>query len=709
MKHIEKKRKLIILIGLYVLASLALRIYYLYEFSFSPLFETPRGPDVEEYCIWAKEIVAGRILWPYVKIHAPLYPFFLALLYSFFANAQHCFYYIRLTQIMLGFAAFIPLCGTILLINKKQNNETNSNSRNMLITFLILWGWYPPLIYYLGELTSEILLIPLLSTAVFMLYKGEAASQLAGKKNPSEKRDMENMEEKDETIAKQAQLQTGNAFMVAAGICSGLAIIAHPLALFFLFSEVIYLFLQKNIKGLAAYGLCACLMVLPITFYNIVILKEAIPIQANGGFNLYLGNNEDADGTCRLRPGPEWDAFHLGADYKSREIGISKDSLLIQKTVKFIFNNPLHWLKLLGQKALFVWNQREITAGADLYPLRYYTSFQHVFSWSFGICATLALMALFLNWTNWSFYIRYRHVLILIGAFWIAQTLLVTSGRYRVAMVPCILILTAWTLTHALSFLKQRKGNYIRLALALLAAVAIVYIPQAPYNAKREEGETNTLLGEAYLLEREYEKAEYHLLSAIKNLPPWSRNYNLLGLVKEKQHKDREARDYYLKAKKTDSSDPDAFMNLALLFSRKKEPKKAVDFFKKAFTLKKPSAELFYNYGLFCFNNGEKKEAGKNYLTCLKINPAHEMALNNLGIIAFMQGKYIDATAYFEKALLLDPRNTRRMVNLAAAKFATNKNIQAENILDKALKINPNLSTAKELKNRIHRERTRLK
>ena len=699
MDNSEKKKSVIILIGigLYVLASLALRLYYLYEFSFSPLFDMPRGPDVEEYCTWAKEIVAGRMLWPYVKIHAPLYPFFMALLYSFFANAQHCFYYVRLTQIMLGFAACIPLCGTILLICREQKKEGDSKRRNMLITFLILWGWYPPLIYYLGELTSEVLIIPLLSTALFLLYKGEPFSDAPPPENTSKESNNEEVAKTDQSSAKSRPPvnQTKNIFLGIAGICSGLAVITHPLALFFMFSEIIYLFLRKNLKGMAAYLFFAFLMILPISFYNIVILGEPIPIQANGGFNLYLGNNEEADGTCSLRPGPAWDAFHLGADYRSQELGISKDSLLIQKTVKFIYNNPLHWLKLFGQKALFVWNQREITAGADLYPLRYFTTFQRIFFWSFGICATLALTAIFTNWTNWSFYIRYRHVLILTGAFWIAQALLVTSGRYRLAMVPCIIILAAWTLTHALWFIKQRTGNGIRLLLSLIAAIAIVYIPQAPFNSKRESGEAHSLLGEAYLLKGDMKKAEFHLLQADKKLQPWSRSYNLLGLVKEKQKKDSEAKEFYLKAIKTDPSDPDAFMNLALLFSRKKEHRIAVDFFEKAFNLKTPSAELFYNYGLFCFNNGDKKAAYENYLTCLKVNPAHEMALNNLGIIAFMNEKYQKAADFFEKALLLNPRNTRRMVNLATAKFATGDTITAEIIVD------PTLPAAIALKKRI--------
>lgn len=695
MNDFIKKNKILILILVYALAAIALRCFYLYQFSFSPLFETPRGPDVEEYCNWAKEIVAGRFLWPYVKIHAPLYPFFLALLYWFFADGQHCFYFIRLTQILLGFATCIPLCGIIMLIFKEQNDEKNNHYSKMLITFLIIWGWYPPLIYYLGELTSEILLIPLLSSAVFLIYKAESdlPKPVEEKKNLAE-----NSEKKGKSKERPIHPQTKNIYLAVAGICCGLAIIVHPLALFFTFSEFIYLFLKRNFKGLAAFGILSVMTVFPISFYNIVILREAIPIQANGGFNLYLGNNEEADGTCSLRPGPEWDAFHLGADYKSRELGISKDSLLIQKTVKFIFNNPRHWLKLLFQKAVLAWNQREITAGADLFPLRYFTSFQSMFSWAFGACAVLALVAIFVNWTNWGFYARYRHILILIGAFWIAQALLVTSGRYRISMVPCMLILTAWTITHAIAFIRKRKGNHIRFLLSLLAAIAIVYIPHPPFKAGREQGEADTMLGEAYLLERNFDQAEKHLQSAVKKLPPWSRSYNLLGLVKEKQNKYQEARDLYLKAVKTDPSNPDGFMNIALLFSRNGDAPKATDFFDKAFSLKKPSAELFYNYGLFCFNNGDKEAARKNYLTCLKINPAHEMALNNLGIIAFMKGEYKEASAYFEKALSLDPRNARRMVNLAAAKFATGDKFRAEIIIDKALQIDPELSTAKELK-----------
>lgn len=702
-----KRKKLLIIGGiLYVLLALLIRIYYLVDFSSLPIFDIPRGPDVEEYCSWAKEIIAGRILWPYVYIHAPLYPFFLAFLYLCFANLSGCFFWIRFTQIMIGFIAFIPLLGVIKLIyQEKYGKDLNKRKKRFFqnsLIFLLLWGWYPPLIYYLGELTSEVLIIPLLSTAIFLIYLAE--SGLFHQKKETEPDTSGNEELPEKSQKPHTHPKTKNFYLALAGICCGLASIAHPLSLFFLFSEIIYLYLKRNFKGLAFFGIFSILMILPVSCYNMLVLHESIPIQANGGFNLYLGNNEQADGTCMLRPGPEWDDFHLGADYQSRKLGISKDSLLIQKTVKFILKNPLQWFKLLLNKSFYVWNHREITSGADLYPLRYHTTYQKIFSWSFGFCAVLALAAVFMNLKKWKFYKRHRHILILIGSFWIAQTLLVTSGRYRISMVPAMLILSAWTLSNFIHFIKERPGNNIRLALSLIAALGIVYIPNPPFNKSREEGEAASILGEAYLIKKDYIKAEENLLIAAEKLPAWSRNFNLLGVLMEKKGNDKAALQYYLKAMKSASSDPDSFMNIALLYSRKNKKEIAIDFFIKAFSVqKRPTAELYYNFAVFCFEQGQKDKAMMSYEKCLELNPAHERALNNVGIILFTLGKYPEAAKFFKKALTLDPLNAKRMVNLAAVEFAMGNKNESNTIIDRALKLNPNLNTAKELKTKINK------
>ncbi|MBN1865208.1 MAG: tetratricopeptide repeat protein [Victivallales bacterium] len=701
------KIRLALLLCLYVSAGTLLRIYYLHEFSASPLFDVPKGADVEEYWVWAGDIIAGRWLWANVHIHAPLYPFFLAMLYCLFANLSSCFFWIRFSQIMLGFFSFLPLLGVMRLFVGTGEDDCPGHGagRPKLSTeslcFLALWCWYPPLVFYLGELTSEVLMIPLLSTALYLLYRSEQGLPLpkfvTGK---TEEVDLivEGSGGTSPTPRQRFSLQLpgmGNLFHCLAGLCSGLACISHPFALFFMFSEIIYLYIRGNLKGMAFFAISALAAIFPVSFYNMVILGEAIPIQANGGFNLYLGNNPDADGTCNMRPGPDWDDFHLGAEYKARELGLSKDSLLIQETAVFIMKNPLAWIGLVGRKALMVWNYRELSAGADLYPIRYFTSFQRTFRWAFGACAVMALTAILLNIGNRIFIYRYRHLLILIGTFWAGQALLVTSGRYRVAMIPCILILASWTLVNLGRTLFTRPRRTARFTVGIIASAAVVYAPVAPFHHEREKAEAASILGEACLIKGDLENAETHLRFAEKNMPPWSRNHNLLGILMENKGQPEEALEYYLKAVKTNPSEPDSFMNIALLFSRKNDSAKAADFFEKAFSLRTShSAELYYNYAIFCSARGDTRKAFDNYLKCLDVNPGHVMALNNLGIIFFSEEQFSDAAILFEKSLRMDPGNLKRMLNLALAQYASGDHRASRKTLNRILRVNPSMDEA---------------
>ncbi len=700
---------------IYVLAGISLRIYYLHEFSTSPLFDVPKGPDVEEYWSWAGSIIAGRWLWPYVHIHAPLYPYFLAALYYLFASLPSCFFWIRFSQIILGFLAFLPLLGVMSLCRRTDDDASGLQCRGWAglpagsLWFLALWCCYPPLIFYLGELTSEVLMIPLLSAALYLLYRSEKGDPLPRFVAGKAKETAASSDTGDGKVPAASRSKfslrlpgNGNSFHYLAGLCSGLACITHPFALFFMFSEVIYLYIRGNLKGMAFFGMTALMAILPVSFYNIAILGEAIPIQANGGFNLYLGNNPESDGTCSLRPGQDWDDFHLGADYKSRKLGISKDSLLIQKTAIFIIKDPLSWMGLVGRKALMVWSHRELTAGADLYPIRYFTSLQRAFHWAFGACAVLALTAMILNLLNREFIYRYRHVLILVFAFWAGQALLVASGRYRVAMIPCILILASWTLSNLGRILSSGCKGAAKLAVCMALSAAVVYSQAAPFHPEKEEGEAASILGEAYLIKGDLHKAETHLKEAERKMPPWSRSYNLLGILMESKGQTQEAMEYYLKAAKTAPSDPDAFMNIALLLSRENENAKAADFFDKAFSLRTShSAELYYNYAIFSFEQGDTQKAFENYIKCLEINPGHTMALNNMGIILFSNNQFTDAAALFERSLRMDPGNLKRMLNLALAQHMAGNRQAARKTLRKVLRANPCMQDALRLQEAI--------
>ena len=103
MKRIEKKHIIIFII---IIAAIFLRLAYLYQYSDSPLFSTPVGPDVEEYDNWAKEILAWGFSSGRLHIHAPLYPALLASLYYVFSFSQ---FWVRLFQSLLVLGGFALL------------------------------------------------------------------------------------------------------------------------------------------------------------------------------------------------------------------------------------------------------------------------------------------------------------------------------------------------------------------------------------------------------------------------------------------------------------------------------------------------------------------------------------------------------------------------------------------------------------------------
>ena len=715
------KNKFAIFFALYLLIGVLIRLYYLSQFSISPLFNIPIGPDVEEYTKWAHNILAGQWLWNSVHIHSPLYPYFLALLFRLYSGSVSLFKWVRFTQLFIGLVAVIPLYLSLemaLADNRfkegpKEQKESLFQNRIIKGIFLFSWLCYPPLIFYMGELTSEVLVIPLLSLSIFFIYKSEQYSAF-------EYDDAEPETKITETSCRKFR------YICFGGFAAGLAVVAHPMVLFFLFWESIYLLILPLIAFKKQTGLrtpllrfmffiiFAVLPVMPVVIYNTMLLKEPVPLQANSGFNFYLGNGPEADGTCRLRPGPEWERVHAEAEKAANCQGISKDQYFFKESLRFITEHPFQWLKVLAKKALYVWNEKELTAGADIYPLRYFTAFQRNTNWSFGVVAVLALFAIFINMLpafykpeeRRLFFYRYRHFLILILAFWGAQTLLVTSGRYRIPMLIAVLVLAAAGAASLICELRKgHKRAVIAFPAALLVASGIVYLPNPPFHLESEVAEAHSLLGEAFIKQGHYSEAEAMLLAAAKYQPDWSRNYNLLGLISEEEKRYYDALGYYKRAIECDPEDPEGYVNIATLYANRGMLDETEHYFSEALALKKATPSLYYNYALYCSEKGDFNRAVKYYQAALKLDPSNVQALNNLGTTYFQQGEFGQAIEYFKSALLLEPDNPEKMVNLALAYLKNGEMDMAEDMVEKAASIAPDMPVLHILREEIQKQR----
>jgi Flp pilus assembly protein TadD len=687
-----KQYRLFIILALVTLAVI-FRFVYLGQFFTSPLFTIPLGPDVEEYDSWARQILAGKIIWDSVPIHAPLYSYFLASIYSLFSLNL---YAVRAFQELLGLSLVFPVYFVVEHLTRSDKKIFGVNDSLLPCFFFALWALYPPFIYYQAELISEALLLPLLSLAIYFLYLAEDDYQVS--------------------VSGQALSNNHKPYPLfwfsLAGFFMGMAVVTHPASLIFLVLEMVYLlyriiqetrsngFKKSGWERIVFLMVFALLWILPVSLYNSSIEKQPVLVQKNSGFNLYLGNNPEADGTCYLRPGPAWDKFHAEAENAALEKNMSKDKYLTSKTFEFYWNEPLTALKLFLTKAVYVWNYRELPSGADVGSLRFFAQFQAFTWWSFGVLGVLSLCGLIFGLSRMEFIRRYRHFLILMLAFFMVQVVFVTSARYRLAMLPGMFLTAAFTLNLIVG--KIKNFRFISgLIIAMLVCSMLVFMPSPSVKVKLEEAEACSIMGEAFMKRGMYPEAQSYIRKALTLQNDWSRNYDLYGTILGAQGINDGALAMFQKAAELDPKSWYSLMNIGILYSRMGKPEKADEYFKKALELNSEASELYYNLAYFQYKYRKVDAAEQNFLRALQLNPANRQCLNAMGFMMMMKHKFSDAVKYFYKAHTLEPLNSQIMVNLSAAYLAEGNIDKAEHWLEKALELTPELEAAVKMKERL--------
>lgn len=329
-------------------AALALRLIYLLEFSRSVFFQSPIL-DAAWHDQWARRIAAGHLLDGAPYFRAPLYPWFLALVYRLFGTGPWA---IRLLQELLGAAA---AAGLALLVARRLGRTPG------LVAGLILAA-YGPFIFFSGELLIEgALFLPLLAVVTALLLRAEASLD-----------------------AEEAPLFP----WFTGGLALGVAALARPNALALVPAALILPWVRgageqardrfRRIALPLVVGVV--LPILPVTLINFIASGDLVGIASQGGINFYAGNNAAADGRSVVVP-------ELGNDvsweeFVPRTTRVAEDAE--RKTLKpsqvsaWWSGRAWHWIRsrpgdaaaLLGRKALVLVSGFEAPNNRDLYVAR---------------------------------------------------------------------------------------------------------------------------------------------------------------------------------------------------------------------------------------------------------------------------------------------------------------------------------------------------
>lgn len=536
-----------IVAGIFILA-LVLRLFHLQQIkSHDPFFALP-SVDPRVYHAWAVEISEGNWLGTEVFFNSPLYPYFLAVIYKIFGQS---FFVAKLIQFLMGSFS----CLLIYLLAKRIFNP------KVGLVAGVMAALYVMSLFYEGILLITNIQTPLNLLLILML--------LHSFESPVRRN------------------------WLFSGICLGLSALARPNILLFgpfVLFWIFYTFKDRmSRKQILHFGLFFCmgigLLIFPVTLRNYVVGKDIVLISSQGGINFYIGNNPNAKGyfmVPKVLPRTKGDDpieqrrnFEVYAEQKvGRALKPSEVSRYwFSQGMKFIKEQPGRWIGLLLRKCGLLVNHYEIWNNRSYY-------FSRQFSWvlrlpllTFGIVAPLALFGILLTLKDWK---RLFLLYAIIGSYAASLVIFFMLSRYRMVVVPFLIILAAYALHWFFESLRAKKFQKAATALVPLAFFFLM-VNQNLVNQGSSMVHYN--LGNKYMKMRKWEMAIEQYERSIQQNPTYISAHNNLALVFEKRPEwyDKGIREWKIVLKMAEERRDQGYIDRALRHLRKLRQLKSRD------------------------------------------------------------------------------------------------------------------------------------
>ena len=152
----------------------------------------------------------------------------------------------------------------------------------------------------------------------------------------------------------------------ATGLALGISAVFSPVILPF---AVVAAILVKKPLAIAALVAGVALPIAPVTCHNHQ-LGEVVLVSANGGLNLYLGNNAEYEHTMAMRPGRDWELLTTEPNRHGITEPGAASTYFTHRALSFMTEHPVREAGLLAKKAYLFVHGAEIPRDTDVYAAR---------------------------------------------------------------------------------------------------------------------------------------------------------------------------------------------------------------------------------------------------------------------------------------------------------------------------------------------------
>ncbi|MCK4548198.1 MAG: tetratricopeptide repeat protein, partial [Candidatus Eisenbacteria sp.] len=575
------------LLVLFLLA-FTVRLVHLVTMRNSPFFQYPIM-DSLIHDEWAWTIASGgETPWHPPFFRAPLYPYFLALIYSVFGHSHT---WARIVQMVLGSVSVV----LVFAIGRRIFDQRVAWIAGLLACF------YWMFVYYEGEL----LIVPLilfLNLAGLLLLIG-------------------------------ALEKPGALRFFLVGLLFGMSAIARPNILLFPAALVVWLLLRHRRAGLASLAKSAAplvsglvLAILPVTAAN-TLSGDPVLIASQGGVNFYIGNNAESDAIRAVVPGTRsdwWGGYHdtvlMAEQARGRSLKPSEVSnYWYGRGIEFITSQPRKAARLFLRKFCLFWNHREFGNNQDIYFIQERSPVLRALSMAgFGIIAPFGLIGMGLAWRR----LRPSRMLsVFVVVYMLSVILFFVNARYRMPVVPVLLVFAAYAGTMIFDKIKCRdlRGIAAPGVMILLLTVAV-----------------NT---------------NFHGLEKSNA----AFGHYSLGLTYRHAGEPDRAIEEFLKALDHEPDRRDARFNLAIAFIETGRSAQAEAMLRELVSRYPEDAESRYALGNAMAAMGDLDTAVRELSVAISLRPYYYEAWHSLGVAQYGSGRLEEAEASFRRALEIHP------------------------------------------------------
>ncbi len=633
-------------------AAVLIRLVYFWQIHDTDLARVLLG-DADVYDAWAQRLAAGAWLGDKVFYQAPLYPYFLGIIYKL---GGHSLVLVRLVQIAAGACSCVFLGkATEHFISRRAGHVAG-----------VLMALCPTLIFFDCLIQKAVLDVFFLTLALLL-------------------------------AACAARQERAVPWWLALGSGFGLLTLTRENALVML--PLLLAWAWQHGRGRAVLLVVAGTMgvLLPVALRNKLVGGEFHLTTSQMGPNFYIGNNSQADGTYRpLLPGrgdaayEQKDAVDLAERGLGRKLTPGEVSAFwMYKSLDFIRAEPWQWTKLMARKGFLVWNAKEL---GDTEEQSAYAAHSPLLRWlsavlHFGVLCPLAVMGMVWMWPH------RRRALWVVGAVALAYAVSVAAfyvfARYRLPLFPMVILLAGGGLAEVRERLRWPLSSSTWKGLAGLIVTAMLV--NWPASSDNVDGMvTMQNLGGYFSKRQDYERAIVCYDKVLERIPASAEAHAGKGTALLELNRFNDALPHFETALRLDPEFPDAENNLGNALLRKGDAAAALPHYERALQFKPQSGEIAYNLGNALMQMGNRTAAIESYEKSVQLQPDFADSYNNLGSLLFQVGREKDALEHFRKYAALRPGAAGAHANLGVVLSKTGHTTEAVLEYETALSFDPN-------------------